>query len=111
IVINDMPLSNNPPDDFHTVLDYSYISDFYILREEYKKNGNGSVTMGRSSSGTNSFSANSGRASGSLSAAVNIGNAKGTYAFSCNNATAESPSSFAANSASANQQYSAAFNY
>jgi hypothetical protein len=33
IVINDMPLSNNPPDDFHTVLEYSYISDFYILRE------------------------------------------------------------------------------
>jgi len=111
IAVNYMPLSNTPPDDYHTILDYTYVSGFYVLREEYKKNGNGSVTMGSSSSGTNSFTANSGIASGSSSAAVNIGNAKGMNSFSCNTSTASSYSSFAANSALVDQQYSAAFNY
>ena len=40
IAVNYMPLSNTPPDDYHTVLDYTYVSGFYVLREEYKKNGN-----------------------------------------------------------------------
>lgn len=110
IAIADMPLSNEPPDNVHTILDYIYTSSFYILREEYKKNGNGSVTLGGSSSGTNSFSANYAAASGYSSTAVNNSNAKGSNSFSCNGSTAENQNCFAANSASANQSYSSAFN-
>ncbi|MDP4117575.1 MAG: peptidase G2 autoproteolytic cleavage domain-containing protein [Bacillota bacterium] len=110
IEIADMPLSSNPPDSIHTVMDYIYTSSFYILRDEYKKNGNGSVTMGSSSTGTGSFSANYGNASGSSSAAFNSGNAKGSSSFACNGATANNQTSFAANSASTNQDYAAAFN-
>jgi hypothetical protein len=110
ITVADIPLSNDPPDDIHTILDYTYISSFYVLRDEYKINGNGSVTMGRSSSGTNSFTANNGNASGSSSMAVNGGNAKGINSFSCNTSTASSYSGFAANSALVDQQYSSAFN-
>lgn len=111
IAIADMPISNEPPDDVHTVLDYIYTSSFYILRDEYKKNGNGSVTMGNSSSGTNSFTANYGNASGPSSTALNSGNAKGTSSLACNSSSATGQSSFAANSASAIQTCSSAFNY
>jgi len=110
ITVADIPLSNDPPDDVHTILDYTYISSFYVLRDEYKINGSGSVTMGRSSSGTNSFTANNGNASGSSSMGVNSGNAKGINSFSCNTSTASSYSGFAANSALVDQQYSSAFN-
>ena len=111
IAIADMPISNEPPDNVHTILDYVYASSFYILRNEYKKNGNGSVTMGSSSTGTGSFSANYGNASGSSSAALNGAYAKGAYSLACNNSTATGLYSLAANNSSANQQYSSAFNY
>lgn len=111
IEIADMPLSSNPPDSVHTILDYISTSSFYILRAEYKKNGNGSVTMGSSSTGTGSFSANYGNASGSSSAACNGGNASGYCALACNTATAEANYSFAANSGRVCQQNSSAFNY
>lgn len=111
IAIADMPVSNQPPDDVHIVLDYIYTSSFIILSNEYKKNGNGSVTMGSSSTGTGSFSANYGNASGSSSVALNYGNAKGSYSIACNNSTATGLYSLAANNSSANQQYSSAFNY
>ena len=110
IAIADMPLSNEPPDDVHTILDYIYTSSFYILREEYKKNGNGSVTMGSSSSGTNSFTANYATASGSSGAAFNGSTASGPNTFSCNVASATENYGFAANSGRANQSYSSAFN-
>ena len=110
IALADMPLSSDPPDSVHTILDYISVSNFYVLSEEYKKNGNGSVTMGRSSTGTNSFTANYGSASGSSSAAVNSGNAQGSSSFACNGSSAVSQSCFAANSALAHQSYSSAFN-
>ncbi|MGI6195454.1 MAG: peptidase G2 autoproteolytic cleavage domain-containing protein, partial [Eubacteriales bacterium] len=110
ITLADMHISSDPPDSVHTVMDYIYTSSFYILRDEYKKNGNGSVTMGSSSTGTSSFSANYGNASGSSSAALNSGNAKGSGAFACNSASATGQSGFAANTALSNQQYSSAFN-
>jgi hypothetical protein len=111
IALADMPVSSNPPDSIHTILDYIYTSNFYILRNEYKKNGNGSVTMGSSSSGTNSFTANYGNASGSTSVAVNGGNATGLNSFSCNSSSATGQNSFAANSSTVYQTYSSAFNY
>lgn len=110
ITLADIPLSGSPPDSVHVIPDYSSISSFYILREEYKLNGGGSVTMGGLSSGEDSFSANYGNASGPRSAAMNNSGAKGMNSFSCNNSAAAGPSSFAANSASAYQQYAAALN-
>jgi hypothetical protein len=111
ICVAEMPVSTEPPDSIHTILDYISISSFYILRDEYKKLGNGSVTMGQSCGGLNSFSTNTGNAEGSLSAAVNDANAVGENSFACNLGIANDNHSFAANFGKAYQAYAAALNY
>lgn len=102
-------ITETPPDEVYTVLEYRWIGSYYILEPDFKVDGkntirlpgivnsgfsaNGAVAEGQSSSGLNagkstgqfSFSANKGSAQAMYSAALNFGNASGLYALAYNN--------------------------
>lgn len=111
IEVAEMPIvSFEPPDDFHTVLDYIYVSGFLIISDEYKVIGNGSVNMGGSSSGTSSLSGNGASASGSYSAGFNFSTSKGYGTFAANSGYAEGSRAFASNQGNAYSEYATALN-
>ena len=81
ITVKELNISDQPPDETHTIMDYSYISTFVLLSEAYKKNATlpSGVNMGSAASGSRSFSANNGNATGYYSFAGNVSSAKGSY--------------------------------
>ncbi|MFA5629829.1 MAG: peptidase G2 autoproteolytic cleavage domain-containing protein [Dehalococcoidales bacterium] len=111
IEVAEMPeLSFDPPDDVHTILDFGYVLNFIVLSEEYKKNGNGSLSMGGTSMGVSSISGNGANASGNYSAGFNAASSKGYGTFAANSSYAEGNYAFAVNQGRTYSEYSTALN-
>lgn len=99
IKVDGISMSSEPPDDKHTVEDYTYTELFVPLNEEHMlKPASGSLSFGgtpngsrsaafgvSSSNGSYAFAAGSSSAKGNYSTALCISNALNTGAFSANN--------------------------
>ena len=107
----DLEVSNEPPDEIHTVFVLTSIYGFYVLNDNCKNNSDdGCITMGYISTGKNSMSVNNGRAKEELSFAANNSFANGKYTAALNNGTADKNYAFAANRSKVEAESGAGFN-
>lgn len=112
LTLTNFDITNEPPDDIHTVLDYTNVSIFVPLTKAYKLENENvmAICMGNVAAGTKSMTVNYGKTSGHCSFAANSATASGSTSAAFNGGNADGSYSFAANSASAKMERSAAFN-
>jgi len=110
--ISGVEISSEPPDNNHTVEDYTYLHTCIPLNEHYLlDNTDGGLCLGGAAFGTNSISVNSGNAKGGYSFAANSASASGSYSSAFGYSTASKHNAFSANYAKSEAEYGAAFNY
>lgn len=112
IKIDNFYMSAEPPDDIHTVEDYTYTGVFIPLNNEHSLEGKtGSFCLGGTSTGTKSVSACNGRATNDYAFAACSSLASGRYSSSFGLSSAKKYCSFSANYGQSDGEHSAAINH